>query len=189
MYIAFTVSAICECLSDHAALGGIIGKDLYKEPGLGRIFIGEGLANFCNDLISGIDAELVGKTFAKKWTAIIDTLYGFFKNFDFKEAGRKLSDFVKGWFEEIDGKKIGEKELPSSYYDLKNGKVFYPADNDAGAVDSDVDDLTEPVVIPTQAQTSAQSSNDDTQSSVPETTAEATTQAETQTGNHNNAES
>ena len=88
-----------------------------------------------------------------------------------------------------DGKKTGEKELPSSYYDLKNGKVFYPADNDAGAVDSDVDDLTEPVVIPTQAQTSAQSSNDDTQSSVPETTAEATTQAETQTGNHNNAES
>ena len=76
-----------------------------------------------------------------------------------------------------DGKKTGEKELPSSYYDLKNGKVFYPADNDAGAVDSDVDDLTEPVVIPTQAQTSAQSSNDDTQSPVPETTAEATTQA------------
>ena len=88
-----------------------------------------------------------------------------------------------------DGKKTGEKELPSSYYDLKNGKVFYPADNDAGAVDSDVDDLTEPVVIPTQAQTSAQSSNDDTQSPVPETTAEATTQAETQTENHNNAES
>ena len=28
MYIAFTISAICECLSDHAALGGIIGVDL-----------------------------------------------------------------------------------------------------------------------------------------------------------------
>ena len=87
-----------------------------------------------------------------------------------------------------DGKKTGEKELPSSYYDLKNGKVFYPADNDAGAVDSDVDDITEPVVIPTQPQTSAQSSNDDTQSPVPETTAKATTQAETQTENQNNAE-
>lgn len=79
-----------------------------------------------------------------------------------------------------DGKKIGEKELPSSYYDLKNGKVFYPADNDAGAVDNDVDDLTEPVIVNTQPQTSAQSSNSDTQSSVPETTAEAPSQTETQ---------
>lgn len=45
MYIAYTVSAMMECLSDHAALGGIIGVDLYKEPGLGRLFIGEGVAN------------------------------------------------------------------------------------------------------------------------------------------------
>lgn len=43
--MAFTVSAICECLSDHAVLGNIIGVDLYRKPGLGRIFIGEGLAN------------------------------------------------------------------------------------------------------------------------------------------------
>lgn len=45
MYIAYTISAMMECLSDHAALGGIIGVDLYKKPGLGRLFIGEGLAN------------------------------------------------------------------------------------------------------------------------------------------------
>ena len=45
MYIAYTISAMMECLSDHAALGGIIGVDLYKEPGLGRLFIGEGVAN------------------------------------------------------------------------------------------------------------------------------------------------
>ena len=44
MYIAYTISAIMECLSDHAALSGIIGVDLYKEPGLSKIFIGEGLA-------------------------------------------------------------------------------------------------------------------------------------------------
>ena len=50
VYIAFTVSAICECLSDHAALGGIIGKDLYQEPGLGRIFVGEGMANIATDI-------------------------------------------------------------------------------------------------------------------------------------------
>lgn len=45
LFVAFTVSAICECLSDHAVLGNIIGIDLYRKPGLGRIFIGEGLAN------------------------------------------------------------------------------------------------------------------------------------------------
>ena len=45
LFIAFTVSAICECLSDHAVLGNIVGVDLYQKPGLGRIFIGEGLAN------------------------------------------------------------------------------------------------------------------------------------------------
>ena len=38
VYVAFTISAICECLSDHAALGGIIGRDLYQKPGLTRIF-------------------------------------------------------------------------------------------------------------------------------------------------------
>lgn len=45
LFVAFTVSAICECLSDHAVLGNIIGVDLYRKPGLGHIFIGEGLAN------------------------------------------------------------------------------------------------------------------------------------------------
>ena len=45
LFVAFTVSAICECLSDHAVLGNIIDVDLYKKPGLGRIFIGEGVAN------------------------------------------------------------------------------------------------------------------------------------------------
>lgn len=54
MYIAFTISAMMECLSDHAALGGIIGVDLYKEPGLGRLFIGEGVANIVGTSIGGL---------------------------------------------------------------------------------------------------------------------------------------
>ena len=61
MYIAFTISAICECLSDHAALGGIIGVDLYKEPGLGRIFIGEGAANLATSLFGGLGACSYGE--------------------------------------------------------------------------------------------------------------------------------
>ena len=54
MYIAYTISAMMECLSDHAALGGIIGVDLYKVPGLGKLFIGEGVANVIGTSIGGL---------------------------------------------------------------------------------------------------------------------------------------
>lgn len=54
VYIAYTISAMMEALSDHAALGGIIGIDLYKEPGLNRIFCGEGLANLVGSSIGGL---------------------------------------------------------------------------------------------------------------------------------------
>ena len=54
LYIAYTVSAMMECLSDHAALGGIIGVDLYKTPGLGRLFIGEGVANVIGTSIGSL---------------------------------------------------------------------------------------------------------------------------------------
>lgn len=61
MYIAFTISAICECLSDHAALGGIIGVDLYKEPGLAKIFVGEGAANLMSSFFGGLGACSYGE--------------------------------------------------------------------------------------------------------------------------------
>ena len=61
IYIAFTVSAMMECLSDHAALGGIIGKDLYKEPGLARIFAGEGFANLVSSVLGGLGACSYGE--------------------------------------------------------------------------------------------------------------------------------
>lgn len=61
IYIAFTVSAICECLSDHAALGGIIGVDLYKKPGINRIFIGEGAANLATSFFGGLGACSYGE--------------------------------------------------------------------------------------------------------------------------------
>lgn len=54
IYIAYTISAMMECLSDHAALGGIIGVDLYKTPGLGKLFIGEGLANVAGTSVGGL---------------------------------------------------------------------------------------------------------------------------------------
>lgn len=54
IYIAYTVSAMMECLSDTAALGGIIGTDLYQKPGLSRIFIGEGVANLFGTCLGGL---------------------------------------------------------------------------------------------------------------------------------------
>ena len=61
LYIAFTVSAICECLSDHAVLGNIVGEDLYKRPGLIRIFIGEGVANIATSVFGGLGACSYGE--------------------------------------------------------------------------------------------------------------------------------
>lgn len=60
-YIAFTVSAMMECLSDHAALSGIIGVDLYENPGLGRIFLGEGTANLASAFFGGLGACSYGE--------------------------------------------------------------------------------------------------------------------------------
>lgn len=54
LYIAYTISAMMECLSDHAALGGIIGTDLYETPGLSRIFFGQGIANALNGFIGAL---------------------------------------------------------------------------------------------------------------------------------------
>ena len=62
MYIAFTISAICECLSDHAALGNIIGRDLYRNPGISRIFIGEGVANVASSCLGGLGACSYGES-------------------------------------------------------------------------------------------------------------------------------
>jgi uracil permease len=54
MYVAYTISAMMEALSDHAALGGIIGTDLYQKPGLSSIFIAEGAANLTGSLVGGL---------------------------------------------------------------------------------------------------------------------------------------
>lgn len=54
IYIAYTISAMMEALSDHAALGNIIGVDLYRKPGLSSIFIGEGLANLVGSCFGGL---------------------------------------------------------------------------------------------------------------------------------------
>lgn len=90
MYIAYTISAMMECLSDHAALGGIIGVDLYRQPGLGKIFIGEGCANLVGSVFGGLGEcsygegvacvgfSKVASTLVTLGAAVILILLGFF---------------------------------------------------------------------------------------------------------------
>lgn len=54
LYVAYTVSAMMEALSDHAALGNIIGTDLYQKPGLSNIFKAEGFANVVGSVVGGL---------------------------------------------------------------------------------------------------------------------------------------
>lgn len=89
IYIAYTISAMMECLSDHAALGGIIGVDLYRNPGLGRIFLGEGCANLVGSIFGGLGEcsygegvacvgfSRVASTFVTLGAALILILLGF----------------------------------------------------------------------------------------------------------------
>lgn len=64
IYVAYAVSAVMELLSDHAALGNIIGTDLYKNPGLGRIFCGEGMANLVGTCVGGLNVCSYGESVA-----------------------------------------------------------------------------------------------------------------------------
>ena len=61
MFMAYTISASMEALSDHAALGGIIGVDLYHTPGLGRIFFGEGVGNLISACVGGLGSCSYGE--------------------------------------------------------------------------------------------------------------------------------
>lgn len=89
VYIAYTISAQMECLSDHAALGGIIGTDLYRKPGLGRIYVGTGVANLTNGFLGGLGScsygeavstvgfSRVASTWVTLWASIIMIVLGF----------------------------------------------------------------------------------------------------------------
>lgn len=63
-FITYTISACMEALSDHAALGGIIGVDLYANPGLGKIFFGEGVGNLVSACFGGLGSCSYGESVA-----------------------------------------------------------------------------------------------------------------------------
>lgn len=60
-FVCYTVSGCMECLADHAALGNIIGTDLFRTAGLNRIFIGEGFANLVGTCVGGLSTCSYGE--------------------------------------------------------------------------------------------------------------------------------
>ena len=44
---------LCEHIGDHTSLGNIIGKNLIKDPGLGRTLLGDGIATFVAGALGG----------------------------------------------------------------------------------------------------------------------------------------
>ena len=78
-YLAYTLSAIMECMADHQTLGNIIGTDLYQKPGLGRIFIGEGAGNLIGACFGGLGICSYGEScattgFSKVASVIVTTI-------------------------------------------------------------------------------------------------------------------
>lgn len=63
-YIAFSISCMMEVLSDHAALSGIVGVDLYRKPGIPRILLGEGVANIFSSSVGALGATSYGEGIA-----------------------------------------------------------------------------------------------------------------------------
>ncbi len=61
IYTAYSLSAACEVIADHQAMSTVIGHDLIKENGIGRIFVAMGLANGVSGLISGLGQTTYGE--------------------------------------------------------------------------------------------------------------------------------
>lgn len=61
MYIAYSISAICEVIADHQAMSVVIGDDLFKRNGIKRIFIAMGCANALSGIVSGLGQTTYGE--------------------------------------------------------------------------------------------------------------------------------
>lgn len=61
MYIAYALSCSCEIIADHQAMSAVIGQDILKDVGLGRIFMAMGATNLLSSLISGLGQTSYGE--------------------------------------------------------------------------------------------------------------------------------
>lgn len=61
VYAAYSLSGVCEIIADHQAMSVVINRDLMKENGIKRIFLGMGIANAFSGLISGLGQTSYGE--------------------------------------------------------------------------------------------------------------------------------
>lgn len=61
MYMAYSISAICEVIADHQAMSVVIGDDLFKRNGIKRIFVAMGCANALSGVVSGLGQTTYGE--------------------------------------------------------------------------------------------------------------------------------
>ena len=61
VYAAYSLTGACEIIADHQAMSVVIGRDLLKENGINKIFLGMGIANATSGLISGLGQTSYGE--------------------------------------------------------------------------------------------------------------------------------
>lgn len=61
IYLAYSLTGACEVIADHEAMSVVIGEDLFKKNGIGRIFRAVGLANLLSGFMSGLGQTSYGE--------------------------------------------------------------------------------------------------------------------------------
>lgn len=88
-----------------------------------------------------LECKVEGSTLYASFWGVRDGDYDEIKTKNEQGETGKENYAVKAWRVYYKGgKKVGEEALPDSSYDLENGVVFYSAENDDGAQDTNVDE-------------------------------------------------
>lgn len=83
------------------ALNGVIVTAYHLLDTINFTKIGTHIAEFLNNAIEQINFNTLGRLMVKKMTIIPDMIIGFFTGFDWGQDAAKLSDFAKGFYEEL----------------------------------------------------------------------------------------
>lgn len=102
---------------DFAGIGAKIGEYInglfttkywtLKETNFTKI--GADIATFLNNMLGGIDFDVIGRTVAQKFTVLGDLIIGFLEETDWSIVGKSIGNYIKGsldelseWIDEID---------------------------------------------------------------------------------------
>lgn len=92
-------------VNDKIASFGETIREMFKNGEWAQM--GAYIAEILNEQINSIDFTSIGQSLGSKFTAVIQTAYGFMSNFDFAAAGKKVAGFINGAIEKIDWNTFG----------------------------------------------------------------------------------